>query len=71
MCVCHSLTHRHHIRALTPTGAAERAGGAGHDGLVGLPGVVHHLGQEETLQFRCIPVLGPTHRPVVTGTVSE
>lgn len=38
-----TLTNRHHVLVLTSTGAAEGAGGAGHDGRVGLAGVVHHL----------------------------
>lgn len=38
-----TLTDGHHVLVLAPTGAAEGAGGAGHDGRVGLAGVVHHL----------------------------
>ena len=45
LCTCDSarLTHRNHVLVLTASGAAEGAGGAGHDGRVGLARVVHHL----------------------------
>lgn len=50
-----SLTHRHHILVLT-SGAAKSAGGAGHDGWVGLARVIHYLWQMKTQQFSWHPI---------------
>lgn len=65
------LTHGHHVLVLTPTGAAEGAGGAGHDGRVDLAAVVHHLRRKEALQFGSHPgsETDPRagHRPTLTS----
>lgn len=49
------LTHGHRVLVLTSTGAAEGAGGAGHDERVTLAGIIHHLRPKEALKFRLHP----------------
>lgn len=49
------LTDGHRVLVLTPAGAAEGAGGAGHDERVTLAGIVHHLRPKEALKLRSHP----------------
>lgn len=49
------LTDRHQVLVLTSSGAAEGAGGAGHDKRVALAGIIHHLRRKEELKFRSHP----------------